>query len=146
MQTIAYLEARKQTVKLQLFRRFRTVLIASVLFSVIWAVYTLAASVKGYFKHHWQSEWSVNALWELVYLALLLAIAFLFMPSKNSQRYAYFVELATADPDDVEADDLDEDEAEYGGALDDGEAALPASFLLGQATAGGGVPLTGKLA
>ena len=56
---------RKQNIKLQLFRRFRCVLIVSVVFSVCWAVYTMAASVKGYFEEHWKSQWNVNAVWEV---------------------------------------------------------------------------------
>jgi len=145
MQTIAYLDARKQSVKLQLFRRFRTVLIISVLFSIAWAIFTVVASAPKYFKRHWQSAWSVNAVWEVLYLIILVAVAVLFMPSKNSQRYAYSLELATVDPDDMEEDELDEDEAEYGGALDDGEAGgdNPVFPAAGQI---GGVPMTGKLA
>lgn len=121
VQTIQYLDMRKQTVKLQLFRRFRVVLVISVIFSVAWAIYTMVASVEGYFAKHWKSQWNVNAVWEVLYLLILAAIAFLWMPSSNSQRYAYSMELATFDPDEHEAQeqaDLEE-EAEFGGALGD---------------------------
>ena len=37
---------------------------------------------------------------QVLYLAILAAIAFLWMPSANSQRYAYSMELATFDPDE----------------------------------------------
>lgn len=130
IQTISYLDARKQSVKLQLFRRFRTVLVLSVLFSLSWAIYTMVASVDGYFEDHWKSEWSVNAVWEVLYLAVLIAIAFLWMPSRNSQRYAYSMELATYDPDEHEDDQLDEDQDEYGGGLEgDDEFGVPAGVV-----------------
>jgi hypothetical protein len=62
---MAYLEAKKETAKLGLFRSFRCVLIVSVLFSGAWSLYALAASADGYFESHWTSQWSVNAVWEV---------------------------------------------------------------------------------
>jgi hypothetical protein len=38
-------------------------------------------------------------LWELIYFVILVAIAVLWAPSKNSQRYAYSVELSQLDED-----------------------------------------------
>ena len=126
IQTIQYLEQRKQNIKLQLFRRFRCVLVVSVVFSVSWAVYTMAASVKGYFEDHWKSQWNVNAVWEVLYLAILAAIVFLWMPSANSQRYAYSMELATFDPDDKGGPDGPDEEEDL---EEDGECMLESTLV-----------------
>lgn len=120
VQNINQLAQRQQTIKLQLFRRFRFVLIISVVFSVCWAIYTMVASVEDYFLTHWKSKWNVNAVWEVIYLTILAAISFLWRPTENSSRYAYYKEQATEDVDDEDdEDELDEDEEEFGGALPD---------------------------
>uniref|UniRef100_A0A7S2AS73 GOST seven transmembrane domain-containing protein n=1 Tax=Octactis speculum TaxID=3111310 RepID=A0A7S2AS73_9STRA len=120
LSTIRYLESRKQSVKLQLFRRFRTVLILSVLVSMAYAVYTMVASTESWFEEHWTSQWCINAVWEVLYLLILMAICILWMPSSNSQRYAYSMELATFDPDDDDEDNEGENmDDEYGGPLEE---------------------------
>lgn len=35
---------------------------------------------------HWQSNWTVNAIWEMLYLAILVAVCVLLRPSMNTQR------------------------------------------------------------
>lgn len=37
-------------------------------------------------ERHWESAWTIDALWEVVYLALLVAVCFLLRPSMNAQR------------------------------------------------------------
>ena len=124
--TISDLEKKGQAVKLLLFRRFRNVLAMSVLFSLVWSTYSMAASLEGYYEEHWKSRWSLTAVWEVFYVVILMVIALLWMPSKNSQRYAYSIQLATSDPDDGREEDGigggEEDSdlvAEYGGGLVD---------------------------
>jgi len=41
----------------------------------------------------------VDALWELIYFCIFVAIAILWAPSKNAQRYAHSMELAQLDDD-----------------------------------------------
>jgi len=142
--TITYLERKKEETKLLLFRRFRVVLVTAFLFSVAWSLYTALASAQGYFESHWSSAWSVNAVWEVSYVLITVAIAVLWMPSKHAQRYAYSSQLKTFDPDEDGSggdDDFDDTgsgfdsatnahvemrsndhsvDAEYGGELDDG--------------------------
>ena len=103
--TSADLEKKGQAVKLSLFRRFRNVLAMSVLFSLVWSTYSMAASLEGYYEEHWKSRWSLTAVWEVFYVVILMVIALLWMPSKNSQRYAYSIQLATSDPDDGREED-----------------------------------------
>ena len=125
--TISYLEKKGEAVKLTLFRRFRAVLMFSVVFSFAWSIYSMAASVDGYYEQHWQAQWSINAVWEVIYVIILISIAFLWMPSRNSQRYAYSSQLATSDPDD----DPDKYDDDYDGEEDDvgtsGDFELPST-------------------
>lgn len=148
--TLTFLERKQEAIKLLLFRRFRAVLVLSVAFSCAWGLYSVIASAGGYYEDHWKSSWSVGAVWEVIYVMLLLAISFLWMPSKNAQRYklarylirmfltcflaryAYSMQLKSFDPDemddmsgdDIGAHDIDygdgDVDAEYGGALNDG--------------------------
>ena len=41
----------------------------------------------------------MDALWELIYFCIFVAIAILWAPSKNAQRYAHSMELAQLDDD-----------------------------------------------
>jgi hypothetical protein len=73
----------------------------------------------------------------VIYIVVLLAIAFLWMPSAHATRYAYSSQLKTFDPDeaggggdDEEAEYDDDDvgdagmDQEYGGALEDDKISL----------------------
>ena len=95
-------------------------------------------------QEHWSSAWSVNAVWEVLYVLVLLAIAVLWAPSRHANKYAYYsAQLKTFDPDEHgggdgygngdDEDDNEEDdddigegdmEAEYGGSLEDDRRAL----------------------
>ena len=144
MSTISYLERKNQSAKLLLFRRFRCVLIISVLFSLAWSIYSMAASVDGYYEQHWKQQWSINAVWEVLYVMILIAIAFLWRPSRfvsilrdlvfpppraahvflfhifrNSQRYAYSQQLATSDPDENFDDEFPDRKGRTDGDDDD---------------------------
>ncbi|CAM9185938.1 unnamed protein product, partial [Heterosigma akashiwo] len=88
-QTITYLSARKQTVKVTLYLRFRYVLVVTVLFAIAWAVYSVIMSGGNRLQEQWKDAWSVNAAWEVVYLFILLWLCILWRPSANNQRYAY---------------------------------------------------------
>ena len=44
--TISYLERKKEENKLLLFRRFRSVLVLAIVFSVAWTLYTMVASAQ----------------------------------------------------------------------------------------------------
>lgn len=41
----------------------------------------------------------MDALWELIYLCIFVAIAILWAPSRNAQRYAHSMELSQLDDD-----------------------------------------------
>jgi len=120
------LAARKQGGKYLLYRNFRSVLFVSMFFTVAWAVYSISLA----YKNDWRTRWTADALWELTYLAVFVAIAVLWGPSRNFLRYSHSIELTQLDDDDEyqqstsliggrsEENDADLD-SEYGGKLHD---------------------------
>jgi hypothetical protein len=112
--TIVQLEARRQKAKLALFARFQYTLAGSVVVSVVWAVYTMYLSAADDIAEEWESAWFNDAIWEVLYFIVLAAIAVLWRPSKNAQRYAFAHELSSHELADMEDDGDDDDE--YGGA------------------------------
>lgn len=125
--TIEYLHQRRQAHKLRLFRRFRAVLILSVIFSFCWAIATLSLSPSQSKPwRHWRVRWALDAVWEVCYLIVLIAICALWRPSANMQRYAYSVQLGTGDEEydedtamGIEMDKMDADDEEFGSPLED---------------------------
>ena len=87
------LAARRQTAKYTLYHHFRSVLGASLLLSFCWAMYSVFVIFGDHVDRNWEARWTIDALWEVTYLVIFVAIAYLWAPSKNSQRYAYSVEL-----------------------------------------------------
>lgn len=55
---------------------------------IVWRVHVAAVAVILVFQERrWESYWTVNAIWEVLYLGVLVAICFLLRPSINNQRY-----------------------------------------------------------
>lgn len=125
---ITTLRARKQTAKLDLYLTFRSVLIVSVSCAVLWAIYGAYLVGGDVAEKNWGQRWTIDAFSETIYFVIFVAIAILWAPYRNNQRYVSYVELTPADQGDEagsggpptgeyeEDDDLD---AEYGGAVDD---------------------------
>lgn len=130
---ITSLASRKQGVKYLLYRNFRTVLLVLLVFTCAWVLYSSALFLNdsGGANRNWRMKWTIDALWELIYFVIFVAIAVLWAPSNNSQRYAYSIELSQLEDDeefnsagdnkvggiDSQADDGLDDE--YGGRLQD---------------------------
>lgn len=103
------LASRRQAVKYLLYRNFRSVLYVSIFFTVVWALYgSIIMMNDGTGEEgNWKDKWTIDALWELTYLAIFIAIGILWAPSKNSQRYAMNIELAQLEDDAEWNDPLD---------------------------------------
>jgi len=99
-QNILTLAARKQMLKLGLFQNLRLALLASLFLSVSWIVWAASFIVNDPGGLAWELEWSKEGALELSYLAVLVTVAYLWAPSKNSQRYAHSLQLASDDNDD----------------------------------------------
>ncbi len=106
------LAARKQGVKYVLYRNFRTVLLLMLFFTCAWVAHSsvLFLNDSGGANANWRMKWTIDALWELIYFIIFVAIAVLWAPSNNAQRYAYSIELSQLENDE-----------EFNAAVDSGE-------------------------
>ena len=103
--TLAQLSTRRQSAKLQLYRRFSQVLIASIAISGLWVCWQMLAIVANDLDSRWASLWVFDAFWHLLYFAILLAICYLWSPNKNNLQYAYMDELGQCEEEEEEEDD-----------------------------------------
>lgn len=90
--TMEYLENLGQTSKLLQFLRLRFLLLFSILFAVIWAVFGIVDSYDAGIVDQ-EQEWVIDASMELNYLFVLAGVAYLWRPHANAKDYAYVMEL-----------------------------------------------------
>ena len=101
---IITLTARKQKLKALLYTRFQMVLYVSCILSVVWLLYSTFFILNDSMDHNWEERWAVDAMYEIIYLIIFLVMAVLWAPSKNSQRYAYSIELSKRNDSDSDSD------------------------------------------
>ncbi|CAI5461962.1 unnamed protein product [Closterium sp. Yama58-4] len=87
--TLALLQAKRTTHKLELYRRFTNMLALSVLISVAWIAYEIFFKVTDPFNERWQADWITGCFWHVLTFSLLCVICILWAPSQASTRYAY---------------------------------------------------------
>ncbi|RDW94676.1 integral membrane protein-like protein [Coleophoma crateriformis] len=123
--TMKDLNERKQTQKALMYRKLWWCILASIL--VIFAFFFFnsfsfaSASDPDFVPFHWQTRWFILDGWlNLVYLADVVFVAYLWRPTANNRRFAMSDELAQDDEGfeiaDFGAEDLDEDDIEHGTA------------------------------
>lgn len=123
--TMKDLNERKQTTKALMYRKLWWCILASIF--VIFGFFffnsfTFAStSDPNFVPFHWQTRWFVLDGWlNLVYLADVVFVAYVWRPTANNRRFAMSDELAQDDEGfeiaDFGADDEDEDDAENGAA------------------------------
>ena len=103
--TLQQLSSRRQSAKLLLYRRFSHVLLAAVVASTLWVGWQMAVIVSASLDARWHQLWVFDAFWHVLYFMVLLAICYLWSPSKNNRQYAYMDELgqeADMHPEDEE--------------------------------------------
>jgi len=83
------LAARKQAAKYILYRNFRSVLFVSLFATCVWVLYGSVINLNtGHGEdNNWKDHWTVDALWEMTYFMIFVAIAVMWAPSKNSMRW-----------------------------------------------------------
>ena len=96
---IITLRARKQHTKANLYSKFQKVLYISCFLCVSWAIYTSAFILNDTSDKHWDERWAVDAVYEFIYVIIFITMAYLWAPSKNSQRYAFSIELSSMKDD-----------------------------------------------
>jgi hypothetical protein len=105
---IAQLETREQGVKLQLYKRFRVVLITTMITACVWSLTYSVIVVSGKINADWESRWIYDGFFDILYLSVLIAIMVLWRPTNNSAQFAYAR---------VTTRDVDDDDEEYGNGL-----------------------------
>lgn len=101
--TLEKLQARRSSVKLEIYRKFTNALAVCVIASVAWIAYEVYFKATDPFSERWQSAWIITVFWDILAFVLLCVMCYLWGPSQSSQRYAYSGE---ADADDEEAQSL----------------------------------------
>ncbi|KAL5714500.1 hypothetical protein ACHQM5_016451 [Ranunculus cassubicifolius] len=87
--TLEQLQAKRSSVKLDIYRKFSNALAIAVIASVVWIGYEVYFKATDPFSERWQSAWIITAFWDVVAFLLLGVICYLWAPSQSSQRYAY---------------------------------------------------------
>ncbi|CAA2934730.1 transmembrane 87A [Olea europaea subsp. europaea] len=101
--TLEQLQAKRSSIKLDIYRKFSNALAVTVVASVVWIGYELYFKATDPFNERWQSAWIITAFWDILAFALLCVICYLWAPSQSSQRYAY---------SDGKGDEIDDEETE----------------------------------
>lgn len=91
--TLEQLQAKRSSIKLDIYRKFSNALAVTVIASVVWIAYEVYFKATDPFNERWQSAWIITAFWDVLAFALLCVICYLWAPSQNSQRYAYSEEV-----------------------------------------------------
>mmetsp|Transcript_16495 Transcript_16495/g.46059 ORF Transcript_16495/g.46059 Transcript_16495/m.46059 type:complete len:583 (-) Transcript_16495:474-2222(-) len=106
--TMEYLENMGQALKLQRYLRLRAILLISIVFAIMWAVFSIVDSNdEGIVSQ--ESRWVLDAFMEVDYLFVLAGVALLWRPSPDAKSYAYVMELPSIALDD-EGDGEDDDD------------------------------------
>ena len=100
--TLSQLSSRRQSAKLDLYRRFAHVLLALLLVSALWGAWQMAFLVSGSQDSAWQLLWTFDAFWHALYALVLVTICVLWAPSRNNMRYAYMDEVSGMEPEDAD--------------------------------------------
>ncbi|XP_057977352.1 uncharacterized protein LOC131164287 [Malania oleifera] len=101
--TLEQLQAKRSSVKLDIYRKFSNALAVMVVASVAWIAYEIYFKATDPFNGRWQSAWIITAFWDVLVFLLLCVICCLWAPSQSSQRYAYSEEME---------EEFDEEEAQ----------------------------------
>lgn len=99
--TLALLQAKRTTHKLDLYRKFTNALALSVIVSVAWIGYEMYFKVSDAYNERWQSDWITSSFWYILTFALLGIICILWAPSQSSTRYAYSEDVPEEDDEQV---------------------------------------------
>lgn len=121
--TILHLQQRKQNFKLAMFQGLYRILVIAVIavaaFFVLSSISLSNRMDEDYAPRNWRWRWILlDASLSLIYLAVFVAIAWLWRPTENNVRFAMSQELAQ-DEDDAEDYELDphEHEREHTGSI-----------------------------
>ncbi|PIA27214.1 hypothetical protein AQUCO_08200021v1 [Aquilegia coerulea] len=91
--TLEQLQAKRSSVKLDIYRKFSNALALSVIASVVWIGYEVYFKATDPFSERWQSAWIITAFWDVLAFLLLCVICYLWAPSQSSQRCVHMFSI-----------------------------------------------------
>merc|ERR1712166_16706 len=104
---VAGLEERKQTIKLQLYRKFLGAVAICLVFSLGWVLFQMYFLYTEQYKLNWEYKWVFDAYWYALSFVGLVCIMVLWRPSSNSMSYAYHEQISSVD-DNFEGIELED--------------------------------------
>lgn len=119
-ETVAYLRGRKQTAKVNMYRKLTFILLGSLVTATIQGVIIIiqlvVAPLNTFITHYWQYKWALYDGWpNVVFSIAVMLIMFLWRPSKDNMRYAMSTQLSQNenDADEFEIGSLHASDDEY---------------------------------
>lgn len=119
-ETVAYLRSRKQTAKVNMYRKLTFILVGALVAAsiqcVIIIIQLIVAPLNTFITHYWQYKWALYDGWpNVVFSIALMLIMFLWRPSKDNMRYAMSTQLSQNenDADEFEIGSLHASDDEY---------------------------------
>ncbi|KAL7227845.1 hypothetical protein ACSBR1_022677 [Camellia fascicularis] len=85
--TLEQLQAKRSSVKLDIYRKFSNALAITVIVSVAWIRYEVYFKVTDPFNEKWQGAWMITAFWDILAFALLCLICHLWAPITKLSTY-----------------------------------------------------------
>lgn len=99
--TLAILQSKRSSSKLDLYRRFTNGMALAVLVAVAWIGYEMYTRLSDPFNEKWRADWITGCFWHLLQFVLLCAICVLWAPSQNPTRFAYSEDAPPEDEEEV---------------------------------------------
>jgi len=99
------LERLKQSVKLKMYIKLKSVLLMFVALWMVFAVVTILIA-KEYVPLTWPHQWILHSFWHIAYFTILMAASITWRPSPQSQEYAYSFQIPSS-AEEAEAYEMD---------------------------------------
>ena len=100
LQTMNNLKSLRQTIKLDMYNKLAYVMSVFV-FLVGMVTLVIVLARQGLFHWPWQLYWVQTVLWEVLNLAVLIAITVIWAPSEHSHRLAHSLQLTMDEDSDI---------------------------------------------
>ncbi|KAK8790976.1 hypothetical protein WA158_005607 [Blastocystis sp. Blastoise] len=103
LDTLQELEDKKQSAKLEMFLKFRNLVIAALIVSSVYTVIFGYIFIDESIEIDWRYQWFFNeGIWTIFYLVVLIYVLKLWAPNENSAAYAYHMQISTEERQDTE--------------------------------------------
>ena len=97
--TLLLLQKKKQTEKLQIFKKLSWVILTFYFVSFILFISQMSLLLDDKYDKIWDSYWLFEAYWTAIYFIITVVIGVLWRPNPNTSRYAYSSQLGDGPSD-----------------------------------------------